>query len=168
MSNTLEGHGMPTDELNYRDMMRRAFVGVMAEALSVVARAGLPPGHHFYITIDMRHPGVDAPDWLLERYPDEMMIVLEHEYEQLVVTNDRFSVSLSFNDLPARIVTPFDAVRQFADPSVEFGLRFDAHDDDAEADVAKDAEDTPPPPTPDAPISSGGSQVISLDQHRKK
>ena len=114
---------------NYGRLMQRAMRGLMAEVLGEVARRGLPGGHHFFISFRTDHAGVDMPDWLREKYPGEISIVLQHEFEDLAVASDRFSVSLSFSNRMATVVVPFDAVTTFADPSENFGLRFDAADE---------------------------------------
>ena len=156
-------------ELNYGRMMQRAMQGLMAEALGVVAQHGLPGDHHFYITFLTNHPGVELPDWLRQRFPDEMVVVLQYEFQGLSVTQDKFSVTLSFNNRLATIVVPFEAVSQFADPSAEFGLRFDpseAIEDEEEeevdlADIAQAEADG------DADPKAPG-EVVSLDSFRKK
>lgn len=165
-------------EIDYGQMMQRAMRRLMAEALGVFAENGPPGAHHFYVTFDTRHPGVDMPDWLRERYPREVTIVLQHEFRDLAVTGDRFTVTLSFSDRPATLVVPLDAVKTFVDPSVEFGLRFDpiGEDDDEDEDdeaieadtrdlaaarpPARDSEAGPAPATRDA-------EVVSLDAFRK-
>lgn len=156
-------------ELNYGRMMQRAMQGLMAEALSVVAEHGLPGDHHFYITFLTGHPEVELPDWLRQRFPEEMVIVLQYEFQGLSVTRDKFSVTLSFNNRLATIVVPFEAVSQFADPSAEFGLRFDPSEaietaDEEEADLADVAEAAERgEEEPKAP-----GEVVSLDSFRKK
>lgn len=147
---------IPT-ELNYGLMMQRALRSVMAEALGTVAESGLPGDHHFYITIDTRHPETDLPGWLRAEYPEQITIVLQFEYSDLEVTEDGFGVRMSFADRPAAIYAPFDAVLTFVDPSVEFGLKFDA------TEIAE--EDAPEPA--DEPKSEEGGEVVSLDQFRK-
>ena len=149
---------MSADGLNYGRMMQQALRGVMAEALGDVAENGLPGGHHFYISYDTTHPGVDMPGWLRERFNEEITIVIQHEYSDLAVTPDRFMISLSFNDRLATLVVPFDAVKTFVDPFVEFGLKFDAHDADEEDG------DEEPDTNGDAPT---GGDVVRLDQFRK-
>lgn len=178
-------------ELNYGRMMQRAMQGLMVEALSEVAQNGLPGEHHFYISFMTQHPGVVVPDHLRERFPEELMIVLQHEYSDLDVTPEHFSVRLSFDNKPTTIIVPFDAVCQFADPSAEFGLRFDqtSSDDGAdETDDGKPAEDVfaelsrrrggsgedEAEATPDDsgaeddPAPKGSGDVVSLDSFRKK
>jgi len=117
--------------LDYGRLMQRALRRLMAEALGYVAENGLPGDHHLYITFNPAHPGVVMPDWLKERYPTELTIVLQYEFYDLAVLGDRFQVGLSFGDRPAMLVVPFDAVATFIDPSVKFGLKFDDQDPDA-------------------------------------
>lgn len=165
-------------ELNYGRMMQRAMHGLVAEAMGYVAEHGLPGEHHFYISFMTNHPGVDIPDWLREQFPDEMMIVLQHEFEDLAVTHDRFSVRLSFQDRRTTIVIPFDAVLQFADPSVEFGLRFDPIDGGAEEgefdpmsieETARAIEAAPREHSRTAEDSDKpAGEVVELDAFRKK
>lgn len=165
-------------ELNYGLMMQRAMQGLVADALRVVAQHGLPGDHHFYITLKTSHPGVVLPDWLRASFPDELVIVLQHEFEDLAVADDRFSVRLSFDDRPATLTAPFDAILQFADPSAEFGLRFDppaeADLDDEELDQEGDADEPSvdaaeeSAPEGDAAPPRPSGDVVSLDAFRKK
>ena len=148
---------MTPTELNYGQMMQRALRSVMAEALGAVAQHGLPGNHHFYITIDTQHPETDIPDWLRAEYPEQITIVLQFEYSDLEVSEDGFGVRMSFADKPAMIYAPFDAVLTFVDPSVEFGLKFDA--------TEVDQEEAPEPVKDDTPEEGG--EVVSLDQFRK-
>jgi hypothetical protein len=151
---------MPEGHIDYGGLMQRALRGVMAQTLGLVAESGLLGAHHFYITFDTQHPGVDMPSWLKAQYPEEITIVLQNEFWDLVVMQDRFSVGLSFSGRSAPLVVPFDAVTRFVDPHAEFGLKFDAHDVDDE-----DLEDDEPDPEPTPPRGSG--DVVSLDRFRK-
>jgi len=153
---------------HYGRLMHKAMRSLMVEVLDHVAEHGLPGEHHFFISFDTTHPGVDIPDHLRERYPDAMTIVLQDWFEDLVVTKDRFSVRLNFGDVPETLVVPLMAVQTFVDPSAEFGLRFDGHDDDDPGRA--DLDDSAPP----APVEvKGGDEapstgdVVSLDQFRK-
>lgn len=114
------------DLLRYDQMVEAAMRGVVREALARTAANGLPGAHHFYITFKTQTPGVTLAAHLAQKYPDEMTIVLEHQFWDLEVREDDFSVTLSFNNKPERIVIPFAAVAAFADPSVKFGLQFPA------------------------------------------
>ena len=166
--------------INYGRFMERAMRGVMADVLGHVAKHGLTGEHHFYLSFDTTHPGVDIPAFLRERYPREMMIVLQDWYEDLAVTGDRFRVTLNFSNRPETLVVPLEAVKTFVDPSVKFGLKFDDHDDDedevgetrfdpaaAEARGAEGDDDDPG----DGPGSDGSDRpsadVVSLDRFRK-
>ena len=150
---------------NYGRLMQRAMRGLMAEVLGQVAKRGLPGEHHFFISFDTTHPGVDMPDWLRAEHPKDLAIVLQHEFADLAVVSDRFSVSLSFRNRPATLVVPFDAVMTFADPSENFGLRFDAAEHEHEHD---DGPDDGPHRPEKGPARDGKSEVVSLDAFRKR
>lgn len=163
--------------LNYGHLMQKAMRRMMAEVLGIVAENGLPGNHHFYISFETSHPGVDIADWLRETYPEEMTIVLEEWFDDLAVTPDRFSVTLNFSDRLETLVVPFGAVRTFVDPSVRFGLKFDPYeageadldalletDDDAPAEAAKEAEKGS---GAGSGASGSGADVVSLDRFRK-
>ena len=145
--------------IDYGNLMHVAMRGLIQTVLEGVARDGLPGAHHFYITFDTNAEGVDLPDWLRQRYPGEMTIVLQHWFDDLQVTSEGFAITLNFGDTPVRMTIPFDAMRTFVDPSVEFGLRFDSH---AEDDDEEDDDDPEPDPTPPQ-----DAQVVRLDRFRK-
>ncbi len=157
---------MNGDGFNYGRLMQRAMRGLMAEVLGVVAERGLFGEHHFFISFDVSHPGVVMPDWLRAQHPEQLAIVLQHEFEDLAVASDRFSVRLSFGNRPTTLVVPFDAVTTFADPSENFGLRFDAADAE-ELDNGESPDDDPSPKTRPA-SETGVSEVVSLDSFRKR
>ncbi|MCF8510564.1 MAG: hypothetical protein K9G43_03880 [Rhodobacteraceae bacterium] len=148
--------------IDYGNLMHRAMRGLIQTVLNDVAANGLPGAHHFFITFDTTAEGVEIADWLRARYPAEMTIVIQHWFENLVVTDEGFSITLSFGNSPEPLVIPFDALRTFVDPSVEFGLRFETHeqDEDDDEDESDGPEDEPDPPQQDA-------QVVRLDQFRK-
>jgi hypothetical protein len=156
-----------SDSINYGQMMHNAMRGLMADLLRKIGKEGLPGEHHFFICFDTNHPGVDIADWLRERYPDEMTIVIQHWFDNLVVLDDRFSISLNFNDAPEPLVIPFDAIKTFVDPTVEFGLRFE-EDDETYLEEAPESpmlmidedEDDDDAPKKDA-------EIVSLDAFRK-
>jgi len=150
--------------------MHQAFRRVMSDVLTDVAEHGLPGDHHFYITFDTTHPGVDMSDDLKRRYPGDMMVVLQDWFADLAVTPDRFSVTLNFGNVPEPIVVPFNAVRTFVDPSVEFGLKFDSQDGDdefvvVEADPEAEDDDAHGPDQQGRNDREG--EVVSLDKFRK-
>jgi len=120
---------MSEDGLRYDLLVEAALRGVVRAALAEVARDGLPGDHHFYITFESFRPDVGLPERLRERYPREMTIVLQHQYWDLEVGQDSFTVTLSFNDIPEKLVIPYAAVTAFADPSVRFGLQFNGDDE---------------------------------------
>jgi uncharacterized protein len=115
---------MTKDGLRYDRMVEAALRGVVREAIAQAAENGLPGGHHFYITFKTNASGVDISDHLRTKYPEEMTIVIEHQFWDLTVTDDSFAVTLSFNNRPERLTVPFTAIGAFADPSVKFGLQF--------------------------------------------
>ena len=131
---------MTEHELRYDRMVEEALLGVVRRALTSVAEHGLPGNHHFYITFRTDHPEVVLPDHLRQRYPGEMTIVLQHQFWGLEVEEEAFEVTLSFNDVPERLVVPFEAVVAFADPSVRFGLQFDVEDSEEESEE-QDSQD---------------------------
>ena len=145
--------------IDYGNLMHRAMRGLIQTVLRDVAAHGLPGAHHFFITFDTTVDGVQMADWLRKRYPGEMTIVVQHWFDNLVVTDEYFTITLNFGDNPEPMVIPFDAVRTFVDPSVEFGLRFETHEDEEEED--EDPDDDPPPPVQDA-------QIVRLDKFRKQ
>ncbi len=145
--------------IDYGNLMHRAMRGLIIEVLTGVAREGLPGAHHFLITFDTRHPDAWLADWLRERYPEEMTVVLQHWFDNLKVDPQGFGVTLNFGDQPEPLYIPFDAIRTFVDPSVEFGLRFETQVSDDDEDESDDDGDDEPP-RPDA-------EVVRLDRWRK-
>ncbi len=149
--------------IDYGQLMRKALCQVMAEVLSQVAREGLPGKNHFFIGFDTTHPGVDMDASLRARYPEEMMIVLQDWFSDLAVMKDRFTVTLNFGNVPESIVVPFEAIKTFADPSVNFGFRLDAHEADAALEEEVEAEAEAEARDPDA-----AAEIVSLDTFRKR
>lgn len=162
--------------LDYNQLVETALRGAVREALKRVAEFGLPGNHHFYITFRTDQPGVELPDYLHERYPEEMTIVLQHQYWGLEAHEDWFQVTLSFNKVPERLVIAYAAISAFADPSVQFGLQFR---------VALNTENRPAIATPapvgnaetgqteETPADDSGAErktgdVVALDAFRKK
>jgi hypothetical protein len=157
---------MAEDLFRYDLMVENALRGVVRDALRRAVEHGLPGNHHFYLTFKTRAPGVEIPPYLIERYPDEMTIVLQYQYWNLEVEDLRFSVMLSFNDVRERLVVPFEALTGFADPSVQFGLQF--QDGSASDSGDSDPDPTPPSGGGDAPADGSSGEVVSLDHFRKK
>ncbi len=161
-------------ELDYGYLMQQALRGIMRNVLSMVAELGDAPGeHHFYIEFLTTAPGVNIPDHLLEDYPERMTIVLQHQFEDLTVTEQGFAVTLWFKGKEARLNIPYDAVANFADPSVQFGLRFE--ESESAANISGEPEPAPEQETPDEkpgaePEKKEGesADVVSLDAFRKK
>ena len=153
--------------IEYGNLMHQAMRGLIRQVLTDVRQHGLPGEHHFFITFDTTHPDVQLADWLRARYPDEMTIVIQHWFENLEVDEEGFTITLNFGNQPEPMRIPFNALRTFVDPSVEFGLRFEAHEDefDEEEESEEDGDDEPTPP-PAAP-SPGGAEVVQLNRFRK-
>ena len=151
----------PVDEMQYERLAHEALRGVMRAALERVLSDGLPGAHHFYITFKTRASGVSVAPDILAKYPDEMTVVLQHQYEDLRVETDKFSVKLRFGGMPKSLVIPYSAITRFYDPSVQFLLQFE------DPQLLDEVEDEPTPPQ-DMPPISDGPKVVSLDQFRKK
>jgi hypothetical protein len=173
---------MATDHIRYDVLARDALRGVLRKVLSDAAAHGLPGEHHFFITFISTADGVKLSPRLLAQYPDEMTIILQHQFWDLVVHEDRFEVGLSFGGIPERLAIPFSAIKSFFDPSVQFGLQFEPSDT-AEPSAAKNlpaapaAGTDPLEPTPAAPVEEEtaepakpgeGAEVVRLDRFRKK
>jgi hypothetical protein len=162
---------MATDRLRYDKMVEDALRGVVRKALREAASKGLPGDHHFYITFDTTHRGAVLPDWLREQYPEQMTIVLQHQYWGLEVEDELFSVTLSFNNRQERLTVPFAAIARFTDPAVKFGLQFET--DGSEEEASKPVGKLPAPvaaasPKPAAAPPPNGADVVTLDAFRKK
>ena len=152
--------------IDYGGMMHRAMQRLIADVLQAVATEGLPGDHHFFITFDTRDSGVEMADWLRERYPEEMTIVLQHQFWDLVVTDHAVEVGLSFGGIPERLLVPFTAVKGFFDPSLQFGLQFEVRDeseaeDDDDEVVAEDVETAP-----DAAAKPAGPRIVPTEPSR--
>ena len=147
----------------YDEIVQTALRSVVRRVLERIdAEGGLPGSHHFYIAFRTRYPGVEMPKHLLERYPDEMTVVIQHRYWDLAINEERFTIGLSFNQVPAKLSIPFAAITGFVDPAVNFALQFQPKEGEA---VIAEAEPEPTPPP--VPIEDG-SNVVTLDAFRKK
>jgi len=131
---------MTEDIIRYDVLAQEAMRGVVKKVLTEVARAGLPGEHHFYITFNTQAPGVRISSRLRERYPEEMTIVVQHQFWDLEVSGQSFEIGLAFSGVPERLLIPFTAIRSFVDPSVQFGLQFDLVDDESIEDHSPDAD----------------------------
>ena len=166
---------MAQDLMQYDVLVESALRRVVHDALVRVATQGMPGDHHFYITFRTMDPDVVIPQYLREKYPAEMTIVLQHQYDSLQVDEQGFSITLSFNDKSEDLRIPFASLNAFADPSVNFGLQFRS----SETPETPAVDETPAEPGPGAPSLEGtpsaapdsgdpGEKVVALDQFRRK
>lgn len=153
-----------TRTIDYGNLMHEAMRGLIRKVLHGIEQDGLPGQHHFFITFDTLHPDVEIADWLSDRYPGEMTIVIQHWFDNLTVTEDGFAITLNFGDAPEPLYIPYDAIKTFVDPSVEFGLRFETQPDEDEVDDAP-MEEMAEPEAEDE--DHRDAEVVSLDQFRK-
>jgi len=173
---------MATDHIRYDVLARDALRGVLRRVLTDAAEHGLPGEHHFFITFVSTAEGVKLSPRLLAQYPEEMTVILQHQFWDLTVTEDRFEVGLSFGGIAERLVVPFNSIKSFFDPSVQFGLQFEPSDAAGEAPAASLPSvaaassiasaltvPAPPPENMDEPTKpSEGAEVVRLDRFRKK
>ncbi len=171
---------MRRGRVEYGRLVEDALRGVVRKVLAELAAGEIGAPHHFYITLSTRHPGVQMPEYLRERYPTEITIVLQHQYWDLEVGEEAFAVTLSFNDIPERLTIPFRAIRVFADPSAEFGLQFTVEGvpETASATEQEPATLTLPISSPEATAErtkeeagggdGEGAEIVALDRFRKK
>jgi hypothetical protein len=143
------------DLIRYDLLVQEALKGVVRKVLIDAGKDGLPGEHHFYVSFRTDYPGVRLSNRLRDKYPQEMTIVLQHQFWDLGITEHTFEVGLSFSGVPERLLIPFDALTGFFDPSVQFGLKFDTESDEAEEDVAPQ------------PVRGSGSEPVELKQPRK-
>ncbi len=184
-----------TDHIRYDLLTQQALRGVVRDVLSEAAKKGLPGDHHFYVSFDTKAEGVRISERLRGQYPEEMTIILQHQFWDLAVTDNGFEVGLSFGGIPEKLAVPFEAITGFFDPSVQFGLQFEEVSETEAAqsppptlsqDKAAPKKPRPAPvppavaaaprekqpaaaapePAPDKP--SGGGEVVRLDRFRKK
>ena len=149
--------------IEYGILMHRAMRGLIKDVLEDVRDNGLPGAHHFFITFDTNHPDAALAEWLKERYPNEMTVVMQHWYDNLEVGDQGFGITLNFGDAPENLYVPYDAIQTFVDPSVEFGLRFETQeiDDGEDPDEGDGHPEDPEKARPDA-------EVVRLDSFRKR
>lgn len=157
---------MPDSLIPYDEIVQEALRAVVGRVLGEIVQTGgaLPGHHHFYITFKTGAPGVSIPTHLRERFPDEMTIVLQNKFWDLGVTDDGFTVGLSFNQIPSKLDIPFAAITAFVDPAVDFGLQFQA----TVPDLAPEPHDDAQNDSPDLAPPDDGSNVVTVDFGRKK
>jgi hypothetical protein len=184
---------MPVDHIRYDILTQDALRGVVRQVLVDAAKKGLPGEHHFFITFDTQAPGVRLSARMREQYPDEMTIVLQHQFWDLKITDSHFEVGLSFGGVPENLQVPFDAIKSFFDPSIQFGLQFESLAETGPAATRPERRDEqtkpkprlpaqqepqpaamPAPPLPaaetpveDTPAKQSG-EIVQLDRFRKK
>ena len=152
------------DEIDYGNLMHNAMRSLIQDVLTEVKNNGLPGEHHFFITFDTNHAGVEMASWLKDRYPTEITVVMQHWYDDLEVKDDGFSVTLNFGDTPEHLVIPYEAILTFVDPSVEFGLRFETNEEDEDTD---EQNPTVSEQSNKDDTKKETGQVVSLDNFRK-
>ena len=153
-----------TDTINYAQMMQKAMQGLMIDVLKKTSINGLPGNHHYFISFKTKSEGVIVADWIKERYPEEMTIVIQHWFDNLDVNDKCFSITLNFGDNPENLTIPWDSILTFVDPSVEFGLRFegeenkdnDTHEEIPESNMVVIEEE------------DNVAEIVNLDSFRKK
>ena len=153
-----------TDTINYAQMMQKAMQGLMIDVLKKTSINGLPGNHHYFISFKTKSEGVIVADWIKERYPEEMTIVIQHWFDNLNVNDNYFSITLNFGDNPENLTIPWDSILTFVDPSVEFGLRFedeenkdnDTHEEIPESNMVVIEEE------------DNVTEIVNLDSFRKK
>jgi len=157
---------MMSSGIDYGNLMHHAMRGLIKDVLRRVATDGLPGDHHFFITLNTANADLQMAQWLRDRYPEEITIVIQNWFENLKVEDDAFAITLNFGNQPEPLYVPFDAILTFVDPSVEFGLKFEVHvddiDDEDELEIEAEAENDDPDDTP-----PGKGTVVSLDKFRK-
>ena len=155
---------MSVDHIRYDLLAQEALRSVVRRVLQDVAKTGLPGEHHFYISFDTRAPGVRLSQRMLEKYPEEMTIVLQHQFWDLIVTDTTFEVGLSFGGIPERLLVPFSALKGFFDPSVKFGLQFELAANESEAEETEDSPFEAPrsanAPAPLKPARGAASEPV--------
>lgn len=163
--------------IDYGNLMHEAMRGLIRKVLTDVAQNGLPGAHHFFITFDTSHPDAELADWLSDRYPGEMTVVMQHWYDKLDVGAEGFAVTLNFGDAPEPLYVPYDAIKTFVDPSVEFGLRFETQGEEEDETASAAPPEVLPSRAPASPKSTDDNaddasegkdaEIVSLDSFRK-
>ena len=167
---------MTDESVKYELLVEKALRGVVRDVLEAAGRLGLHDKQHFYVTFRTAHPKLKMPQWLLANHPDEMSIVLQHQFWDLSVNEDGFEVTLSFGGKPERLCIPFAAITAFSDPAAKFGLQFRLHGEALEHDETPEAPhlDQPEPEAVEEPAETDdgdadqSGKVVALDAFRKK
>ena len=159
---------MSKDFIGYQALVDKALRSVVHAALTHAAKGGIMGSHHFNIVFATTMPGVEMPDFLRERYPEAMKVILQNQYANLKVDNDSFEVTLSFNKVPATIVVPFTSVIAFEDPSQKFQLAFQMSMPEPKPGLPAPKEPPGDTPKPEPTPKSEHGEVVSLDKFRKK
>ena len=149
------------DQLNYKELMQASLRTLVKNVMEIIENGGLPGEHHFYITFNTMHPSVKISEWLMDKHPKEMTIVIQNWFEDLSVSDDSFKITLNFGDQLEELKIPFLSIISFVDPSVEFGLKFD-NDEEKERQTAKEAE-----MVADESEDKNEAEIVSLDSFRK-
>jgi len=159
------------DPLDYARLVREALRDVPRQALRLAANEGLPGEHHFYLTFRTAHPGVAISPGLLARHPHDLTIILQHQFWDLAVGEDAFSVTLRFGGVPERLHVPFAALVAFADPAAQFGLHFEKTDEVEEKQASRPGEAAPEPPSAPAPEQDAlpaAGNVVDIRAFRRR
>jgi hypothetical protein len=171
-----------SNTIDYGNLMHDAMRSLIKRVLTDVQANGLPGSHHFFITFRTTHPDAELADWLSDRYPEEMTVVMQHWFDRLEVGDDGFGIRLNFGDAPEPLFVPYDAIKTFVDPSVEFGLRFEAaedeEDEDFDGEIVEEQDENTPVQMPEPKLSVAQeddeedtepkvAEVVSLDSFRK-
>lgn len=159
---------MTDSHIDYSQLIDGAMRGVVREVLRDASKNGLPGEHHFFVSFKTDFPGVSVSDQLKTRYPQEMTIVLQHQFWDFKVEDNRFQVTLSFGGVPEKLVIPYAALTAFADPSVKFGLQFTQMDVSELEFLDTETGELPLMPVEKTATDNGTAEVISLDAFRKK
>jgi len=170
---------MAKDYIGYQALTDAALRGVVRDALRRVEKQGLIANHHFRVTFKTQFAGVEIPDFLREQYPEEMTIILQHQFWDLTVNEQAFEVGLSFGGITERLNVPFEAINGFFDPSVQFGLQFDPQEAASEAPASANLPAVAPAPglpaaapvaenNEEPPRGNEGATVVRIDRFRKK
>jgi hypothetical protein len=165
--------GSGKDHIGYHALTQAAYRGIVRAAMDKAATLGQLPGeHHFYVTFRTHQQGVQMEDWLKDKFPEEMTIVIQHQYEKFVVHDDRFDIMLRFGGALQQLRVPFGAVTRFFDPSTNFGIQIEAldtrADENAPSIVPPKRPGVSPAPAPEVDETAEGKTVVSLDAFRRK